>query len=206
MYIVTGYTRGKSSRSFEGRYKGVDDVRDVHETLAIKLRRDLQYFVITNDDGDLVLWTFDIPGYETHIYSMIKETATLMLCPRIDNSTYLLPDASMLGDLASALSRHEYRDMAYFVRPLNREFVIKALRAIYDSAMVIIMKTLMSASRARGITLRVLMDKVDYIEGSISRALSIWRDKGYDIDSSSIESAIGSVREVLRRRLVKTNR
>ncbi|WP_243675069.1 hypothetical protein [Vulcanisaeta distributa] len=172
MYIVTGYTRGKSSRSFEGRYKGVDDVKDVHETLVIKLRRDLQYFVVTNDDSDLVLWTFDIPGYETHIYSMIKETATLMLCPRIDNSTYLLPDASMLGDLASALSRHEYRDMVYFVKPLNREFVIKALRATYDSAMAIIMKILMSTSRARGgITLRVLMDKVDYVEKSISRAL-----------------------------------
>ncbi|GAB6945894.1 hypothetical protein JCM16161A_00240 [Vulcanisaeta sp. JCM 16161] len=201
MYIVTGYTRGKSSRSFEGRYKDVDDVRDVHETLAIKLRRDLQYFVVTNDDKDLVLWTFDIPGYETHIYSFIKETATLMLCPRIDNSTYLLPDASMLGDLTSALSRYEYRDMVYFVRPLSREFVIRALRTTYDSAVAIIMKMLMSASRARGNALRMLIDKVDYAEESINRALSMWRSKGYDIDSSGIESAIGSVREVLRRRV-----
>ncbi len=31
----------------------------------------------------------------------------------------------------------------------------------------------------------------------------MWRDKGYDIDSSGIESAIGSVREVLRRRVGK---
>ncbi len=166
----------------------------------------MQYFVVTNDDRDLVLWTFDIPGYETHIYSMIKETATLMLCPRIDNSTYLLPDASMLGYLTSALSRYEYRDMVYFVKPLNREFVIRALRSTYDSAMAIIMKMLMSASRARGIALRVLMDKVDYVEESISRALSMWRGKGYDIDSSGIESAISSAREVLRRKVSKTNR
>ncbi len=203
MYIVTGYTRGRSSRSFEGRYKGIDDVRDVHETLAIKLRRDLQYFVVTGDDRDLVLWTFDIPGYETHIYSMIKETATLMLCPRIDNSTYLLPDASILGDLSSALSRYEYRDMAYFVKPLSREFVIKALRATYDSAMAIMMKMLMSAGRARGIALRILMDKVNYAEESIDKVLKIWRNKGYDIDSSGIENAISSVKAVLSRRISK---
>ncbi|MGC8608014.1 MAG: hypothetical protein ACP5GZ_09925 [Vulcanisaeta sp.] len=203
MYIVTGYTRGRSSRSFEGRYKGIDDVRDVHETLAIKLRRDLQYFVVTGDDRDLVLWTFDIPGYETHIYSMIKETATLMLCPKIDNSTYLLPDASILGDLSSALSRYEYRDMAYFVKPLSREFVIKALRATYDSAMAIMMKMLMSAGRARGIALRILMDKVNYAEESIDKALKIWRNKGYDIDSSGIENAISSVKAVLSRRIGK---
>ncbi|ADY01077.1 hypothetical protein VMUT_0867 [Vulcanisaeta moutnovskia 768-28] len=203
MYIVTGYTRGRSSRSFEGRYKGIDDVRDVHETLVIKLRRDLQYFVVTGDDRDLVLWTFDIPGYETHIYSMIKETATLMLCPRIDNSTYLLPDASILGDLLSALSRYEYRDMAYFVKPLSREFVIKALRATYDSAMAIMMKMLMSAGRARGIALRILMDKVNYAEESINKVLKIWRNKGYDIDSSGIENAISSVKAVLSRRISK---
>jgi hypothetical protein len=134
---------------------------------------------------------------------MIKETATLMLCPKIDNSTYLLPDASILGDLSSALSRYEYRDMAYFVKPLSREFVIKALRATYDSAMAIMMKMLMSAGRARGIALRILMDKVNYAEESIDKALKIWRNKGYDIDSSGIENAISSVKAVLSRRIGK---
>ena len=57
----------------------------MRETTALKYKRDLQYFVVTNDDRGLVLLSFDIPGYEMHIYSLVKETATLMLCPRIDN-------------------------------------------------------------------------------------------------------------------------
>ncbi|ADN51886.1 hypothetical protein [Vulcanisaeta distributa] len=206
MYIVTGYTRGKSSRSFEGMYKDVDDVRDVHETLTLKVRRDLQYFVVTNNEEDLVLWSFDIPGYETHIYSLIKETATLMLCPRIDNSTYLIPDISMLGSLSGVLSRYEYRDVIYFVRPLNREFVMEALREVHGSAMAVIMRMLMSAGRARGAALARLRDKVEYAEELINRALDMWRIKGYEIDASGIKDAIIRVKAVVSGRLGKTNR
>ncbi len=158
-------------------YKDVDDVRDVHETLTLKVRRDLQYFVVTNNEEDLVLWSFDIPGYETHIYSLIKETATLMLCPRIDNSTYLIPDISMLGSLSGVLSRYEYRDVIYFVKPLNREFVMEALREVHGSAMAVIMRMLMSAGRARGAALARLRDKVEYAEELINRALDMWRIK-----------------------------
>ena len=206
MYVVTGYTRGKSSRSFGGAYKDADDVRDVHETTALKSRKNLQYFMITNDDRDLVLWSFDIPGYETHIYSFIKETATLMLCPRIDNSTYLLPDISLLSDLSSVLSNYDYRDTSYFVKPLSRDFVIETLRRTYNSALVLITKMLMSANKARGTALMRLIDKVDYAEESINKALTLWESKGYGIDPSGIRNAIDSVREVLSRRVGKVNR
>ena len=206
MYVVFGVTSGMSSMSFEGRYKEPDDVRDVHVSDAPRVNHVLHSFVITNDDRDLVLWSFDIPGYETHVYSAIKERATLMLCPRIDNSTYLLPDITLLRELSSVLSGYDYRDVAYFVRPLSGDFVVNALRRTYDDAMAIIARMLTSAGRARGAALMRLMDKVDYAEELLNKALALWEVKGYGIDPLGIRNAIGSVREVLDRRVGKANR
>ena len=162
--VFAGYTLGCSSRSLGGGYKGVDDVRDVHETTA------------------------------------------LMLCARIDNSTYLLPDVALLRELSSALSGYDYRDVAYFVRPLSRDFVVNALRRTYDEAMAIIARMLTSAGRARGAALMRLMDKVDYAEELLNKVLVLWEVKGYGIDPSGIRNAIGSIREVLGRRVGKANR
>ncbi len=129
MYVVFGVTSGMSSRSFEGRYKQPNDVRDVHVSEVPRINHVLHSFVITNNEDDLVIWTFDIPGYETHIYSFIKERATLLLCPRVDNSTYLLPDVSLVGELNSMLYK-DARSATYFVRPTDRSFVSKALETL----------------------------------------------------------------------------
>ncbi|MGC8606601.1 MAG: hypothetical protein ACP5GZ_02625 [Vulcanisaeta sp.] len=99
MYVVFGLTSGMSSMIFEGRYKGPSDIRDIHVSDVPRTNHVLRSFVITDDKDALIIWSFDIPGYETHIYSMIKERATLLLCPRIDNSTYLLPDVSLIEEL-----------------------------------------------------------------------------------------------------------
>lgn len=55
MYVVVGLTVGKSSMSFEGRYKTSDDVKDVHVSDTPKVNHVLQSFLITNDSNDLVL-------------------------------------------------------------------------------------------------------------------------------------------------------
>ncbi len=149
MYVVFGVTSGMSSVVFEGRYKGPNDVRDVHVSDVPRINHVLHSFVITNDVNDFVIWTFDIPGYETHIYSMIKERATLLLCPRIDNSTYLLPDASLVNELNSMLYK-DARSATYFVRPTDRSFVSKVLRDTVSAARALIMEKVSNLLRSRG--------------------------------------------------------
>ena len=96
--------------------------------------------------------------------------------------------------------------MIRFVGPLNGDFLINVLRRTYDKAMAIIARMLVSAGRAKGAALMRLTDKVYYAEESINKALILWEGKGYSIDSSDMKNAIGSVMEVLGRKVSKVNR
>ena len=157
MYVVFGVTSGMSSIPFEGRYKEPGDVRDVHVSDAPRINHVLHSFVITGNRDDLVVWSFDIPGYETHIYSAIKERATLMLCPRIDNSTYLLPDALLIDELNSMLYS-DARVAMYFVKPLDRSFVSRVLKATVNEARALINQWVNNLFRSRGLATTRLMD------------------------------------------------
>mgnify|MGYP001773424493 CR=1 FL=1 len=53
VHVAAGYACGGSSRK-ESAYKDADDVRDVHETTALKFREDLQYFVKPLSKGFVV--------------------------------------------------------------------------------------------------------------------------------------------------------
>ncbi|WP_054842700.1 hypothetical protein [Vulcanisaeta distributa] len=194
MYVVFGVTSGMSSMVFEGRYKGPNDVRDVHVSDVPRVNHILHSFVITNDNSDLVIWTFDIPGYETHIYSMIKERATLLLCPRIDNSTYLLPDASLVGELNSMLYK-DARSVTYFVKPTDRSFVSKVLRETVNAARALIMEKVSNLSRSRGglATVR-LIDELSGISEDIITSANLWARKGFAEEVGGVYSMIDYVK------------
>ena len=178
MYVVFGVTSGMSSIPFEGRYKGSGDVRDVHVSDAPRINHVLHSFVITGNRDDLVVWSFDIPGYETHIYSAIKERATLMLCPRIDNSTYLLPDASLVDELNSMLYGNA-KVAVYFVKPLDTSFVSRALRATVDAAKSLINRWVVNLLRSRGLATVRLMDILSGASEDLVKSADLWSRRGF---------------------------
>jgi hypothetical protein len=129
-YLVLGRTRGRASIHLMGRYKGVEDVRDVFTTTGIPRSRTLELYVFELVDPGAVspedlVWhviTFDITrarggrraGYE---YSYIKDMLLLRLCASIDSSTYVCP-SDYTGLLREYLSRvaESYRLESYVVR------------------------------------------------------------------------------------------
>ncbi|ADN49700.1 hypothetical protein [Vulcanisaeta distributa] len=205
MYVVFGVTSGMSSVVFEGRYKGPNDVRDVHVSDVPRINHVLHSFVITNDVNDFVIWTFDIPGYETHIYSMIKERATLLLCPRIDNSTYLLPDASLVNELNSMLYK-DARSATYFVRPTDRSFVSKVLRDTVSAARALIMEKVSNLLRSRGLATIRLMDELGGISDDMITAAKLWASKGFANEVDGVYSMVDYVRSSLELKRSRSRR
>ncbi|WP_054857258.1 hypothetical protein [Vulcanisaeta sp. JCM 16159] len=165
----------------------------------------LHSFIITNNDGDLVLWSFDIPGYETHIYSMIKETATLMLCPRIDNSTYLLPNVSLVGELNSMLYR-DARSATYFVKPMDRSFLSRVLRDTVNAARALIMEKVSNLFRSRGLATVRLMDELSGVSDDIIVSARLWASKGFAEEVSGVYSLVDYVRSSLELKRSRSRR
>ncbi|WP_054853006.1 hypothetical protein [Vulcanisaeta distributa] len=205
MYVVLGITSGMSSMSFEGRYKGPSDIKDVHVSDVPRTNHILHSFIITNNEGDLVLWTFDIPGYETHIYSMIKERATLLLCPRIDNSTYLLPDASLVGELNSMLYR-DARSATYFVKPMDRSFLSRVLRDTVNAARALIMEKVSNLLRSRGLATVRLMDELSGVSDDVITSARLWAGKGFAEEVSGVYSLVDYVRSSLELKRSRSRR
>ncbi|MGC9153269.1 MAG: hypothetical protein ACP5GY_05995 [Vulcanisaeta sp.] len=192
MFVVFGVTSGRTSRVFEGRYKGDDDVRDVHESGFPRMGGGLRSFEVVDDPKALVLWSFDIPGYETRIYSEIKEWATRILCPRVDNSTYLLPDISLLDSLGP-LAGDDARSVVYYVRPLDREFVNNALRDTLKELKALIARDVGNLLRARGAAVSRIVSKLSVISDETLSSAKLWVDKGFDVDLNELYALAGIV-------------
>lgn len=134
-----------------------------------------------------MIWSFDIPGYETHIYSSIKERATLMLCPRVDNSTYLCPDSSLIRDLESLLYDGS-RSLVYFVRPVDKAFVSRALRSVVSEAMGLVLRYVDNLSRSRGLATHRLIERLELSSDYLTRSAGYWSAKGFEEKVSGIQS------------------
>ncbi|WP_054849361.1 hypothetical protein [Vulcanisaeta sp. JCM 14467] len=193
MYVVFGVTSGMSSIPFEGKYKEPNDIRDVHVSGAPRINHVLHSFVITGNRDDLVVWSFDIPGYETHIYSDIKERATLMLCPRIDNSTYLLPDVSLVDELNSMLYGNA-RVAVYFVKPLDKSFVSSALKATVNAARALINQWVINLFRSRGLATTRLMDILSGASEDLIRSADLWSRRGFTEEVGPVYAMVDYVK------------
>jgi len=152
-YVVLGLTEGMCSKSLIGRYKSVEDLRDVFNVnprVASKVGRKPLIYVFEEcrpgESGCVYLISFDIvlvrvsnPAKASrpvrrpsHEYSEIKEMLLSKLCGSVDLSTYVCFDdysADVSGYLSSKAAK--FRLGRYTVRPWRdeeRELIKEAIQ------------------------------------------------------------------------------
>jgi hypothetical protein len=151
-FIAVGWTRGLSSRRFTGRYKSLEELRDVLrlDRLTSASARRLYLFEEFEEceasEGCLWLLSFDIklvrvrrPGggskpyrKPSHEYTSIKEMLYSRLCGPVDMSTYICFDdeSFRVRGYLDLVAPGLYKLESYYVRPYDdkaRDLVRSAL-------------------------------------------------------------------------------
>ncbi|MDT7903304.1 MAG: hypothetical protein RQ838_04450 [Caldivirga sp.] len=186
MLLVTGRTAGLSSRAFEGRYKEPWEIRDIHIANHPRNGGHLINFTITNNPNDLTLISFDIPGGGTRVYSRIREVATWMLCPRIDNTTYLTPSLT-IGNALLAQIPNTANVTRYFVEPLDKAIVERALANTLSDLVKYAKRRITALLNARG---RAAADGVKLIDGLTEvmvYSAREWVRRGYAVNMRLVD-------------------
>ncbi len=147
-FIAVGWTGGFSSRRFIGRYKSLEELRDVFklDRLTSAVSRRLYIFEECEVSEDCMwLISFDIklvkvrrPGRSSrlyrepsHEYSIIKEMMYSSLCGWVDQSTYICFEdkSDMVREYLEAVAPGFYRLESYRVRPYDA----KAWKLVIDA-------------------------------------------------------------------------
>ena len=202
MYAVVGKTAGYSSRSFEGRYKGQDDVRDIHLVNWPKLDNGLINFTLSNNAGDLILISFDIPGGGDRIYSRIKEMATWFLSPRIDNTTYLTPSHVIKNILLKQIPE-EANVVEYLVKPINANQVNLILRETVNTLVKYAKTRIINLMNARGRAVTSTIDALASLTGAMVTSAREWNRKGFEVNLSIINNLANAINNTIGFKLSK---
>jgi hypothetical protein len=148
-FIAVGWTRGLSSRRFIGRYKGLEELRDVlklDKLTSASSRRLYLFEECSPSESCLWLLSFDIKlvrvrRFErstkpyrkpSHEYSVVKEMLYSRLCSSADMSTYICFDdeSSRVRGYLDIVAPNLYKLEVYHVRPYDdraRDLVRRAL-------------------------------------------------------------------------------
>ncbi|MGC8571251.1 MAG: hypothetical protein ACP5L1_08035 [Caldivirga sp.] len=204
MFAVVGRTTGYSSRSFEGRYKGQDEIRDIHLVNWPKLNNGLINFTLSNNADDLILLSFDIPGGGDRVYSRIKETATWLLSPRVDNSTYLTP-SHMIKRILLTQIPEEANVVEYFVKPTDASQVNLLLRETTDALVKQAKTRLIKLMNSRGKAATTTADAlVTLVEATVTSAKE-WIRRGFEPDFNTIINLAKVINETVEFKWSMTN-
>jgi len=149
-YVAIGWTGGSSSRRFIGRYKSIDELRDLLrlDRLTSSAIKHLYVFEICDGEGDRCLWliSFDIrlvlvrrPNRSSNIYRKpsheyreVREMLYSRLCGSVDLSTYICleDEGSLVRRYLDAVAPNHYILESHLVRPYDsraRELVRRAI-------------------------------------------------------------------------------
>jgi hypothetical protein len=149
VFIAVGWTRGFSSRRFTGRYKSLEELRDVlrlGRVTSASARRLYLFEECPPSERCLWLISFDIkfvrvrrPGggskpyrKPSHEYTVVKEMLYSRLCGPIDMSTYICFDdeSFRVRGYLDLVAPGFYKFESYHVRPYDdraRDLVRRAL-------------------------------------------------------------------------------
>jgi hypothetical protein len=166
-FIAVGWTRGLSSRRFIGRYKGLEELRDVlklDKLTSASSRRLYLFEECSPSESCLWLLSFDIKlvrvrRFErstkpyrkpSHEYSVVKEMLYSRLCSSADMSTYICFDdeSSRVRGYLDIVAPNLYKLEVYHVRPYDdraRDLVRRALEEAVEEL----------ATRAQQLALRL---------------------------------------------------
>jgi hypothetical protein len=148
-FIAVGWTRGLSSRRFTGRYKSLEELRDVFRLgrlTSASARRLYLFEECSPSESCLWLLSFDIKLVKvkrsggsskpyrkpSHEYTIVKETLYSRLCGPVDMSTYICFDdeSFRVRGYLDLVAPDFYKLESHHVRPYDdkaRDLVRRAL-------------------------------------------------------------------------------
>jgi hypothetical protein len=137
-FIAVGWTRGLSSRRFTGRYKSLEELRDVlrlDRLTSASARRLYLFEECPPSESCLWLLSFDIKLVKvkrskgsskpyrkpSHEYTVVKEMLHSRLCGSIDMSTYICFDdeSFRVRGYLDIVAPDFYKLEVYYVRPYD---------------------------------------------------------------------------------------
>jgi hypothetical protein len=223
-YVAIGWTGGSSSRRFIGRYKSIEELRDLLklDRLTSSAIKRLYVFEICDGEADRCLWliSFDIKCVlvrrphkasspyrrPSHEYREVREMLYSRLCGSVDLSTYICleDESSLVGRYLDAVAPSHYILESHLVRPYNnraRELVRRAIEETVEELM----------NRAQDISTRLrsmrpnnrakALDKAQKLSESLRSALTLarihsdkLRELGIEVD---VEAELGEALQLL---------
>jgi hypothetical protein len=176
-FIVVGWTRGLSSRRFTGRYKSLEELRDVLKLDRLTSAASRRLYVFEEcSPSENCLWliSFDIKLVRvrrpdrsskpyrkpSHEYTVLKEMLYSRLCGSVDMSTYICFDDESFRvrgylDLVAAdfykLESHHVRPYDDKARDLVRRALVEAVEELIGRAqqLALRLRSLRPNNRAR---------------------------------------------------------
>jgi hypothetical protein len=221
-FIAVGWTRGLSSRRFTGRYKSLEELRDVlrlDRLTSATARRLYLFEECSPSESCLWLLSFDIKLVKvkrskgsskpyrkpSHEYTVVKEMLYSRLCGSIDMSTYICFDdeSGRIRGYLDLVAPGLYKLESHPVRPYDdkaRDLVRRALEeAVEELAgraqqLALRLRSLRPGSRARAIAgaLKLLETLRSAVE--VARA---HRGEIEGLGLADVESRLGVALEIL---------
>ncbi len=196
-FIAVGWTRGLSSRRFIGRYKSLEELRDIlrlDRLTSASSRRLYLFEECSPSERCLWLLSFDIKLVKvkrsgrssklyrkpSHEYTFIREMMYSRLCGSVDMSTYICFDdeSFRVRGYLDIVAPNLYKLEVYHVRPYDdraREWVRRAIEEAIEELM----------NRAQDISTRLgsmrpnnrarALDKAQKLGESLRTALTLAR-------------------------------
>jgi hypothetical protein len=221
-FIAVGWTRGLSSRRFTGRYKSLEELRDVFRLgrlTSATARRLYLFEECEASEGCLWLLSFDIKLVRvkrsgrgskpyrkpSHEYTVIKEMMYSRLCGPVDMSTYICfeDESFRVRGYLDLVAPGFYKLESYHVRPYDdkaRDLVRRALEEAVEELvgraqqLALRLRSLRPGNRARAIAGALKL--VEMLRSAIEVARA-HRGEIEGLGLADVESKLGGALELL---------
>ncbi|MCC6004325.1 MAG: hypothetical protein LM590_08285 [Thermofilum sp.] len=221
-FIAVGWTRGLSSRRFTGRYKSLEELRDVlklDRLTSSASRRLYSFKECEASEGCLWLLSFDIKFVKikrsgrsskpyrkpSHEYTFVKEMMYSRLCGPVDMSTYACFDdeSFRVRGYLDLVAPGYYKLEVYHVRPhddkardLVRRALVEAVEELAGRAqqLALRLRSLRPNNRARAVAGALKL--VEMLRSAVEVART-HRGKIEELGLAGIESKLTGALELL---------
>jgi hypothetical protein len=225
-FIAVGWTRGLSSRRFVGRYKGLEELRDVlrlDRLTSASARRLYLFEECGASENCLRLLSFDIKLVRvrrsgggskpyrrpSHEYTVVKEMMYSRLCGSVDMSTYICfeDESFRVKGYLDLVAPGFYKLEVHHVRPYDdkaRDLVRRALEeAVEELAgraqqLALRLRSVRPNNRAKA--LAVALKHVETLRSAIEVART-HRGEIEGLGLAGVESKLGGALELLEKAL-----
>jgi hypothetical protein len=221
-FIAVGWTRGLSSRRFIGRYKSLEELRDVFRLDRLTSASSRRFYLFEEcPPSERCLWllSFDIklvrvrrPGggskpyrKPSHEYTVVKEMLYSRLCGSIDMSTYICfeDESFRVRCYLDLVAPGFYKLGSHYARPYDDKTRDLVRRALEEAVGELVGRAQQLALRLRslrpGNRARALAGALK-LAGMLRSAIEVARTHRGEIEGlglADVESKLGGALELL---------